>query len=89
MEGCGCPLRVYRSPRVQFRFTFSLFPSSYAYRDNFEFISLSMSGFDLDRVFSVAVHEQAATNPDAPSETARLLNEFILQFRVGEEFVYR
>jgi DNA replication licensing factor MCM5 len=48
-----------------------------------------MSGFDLDRVFSVAVHEQAVTNSDAPSETAKQLNEFILQFRVGEEFVYR
>lgn len=80
---------IYASTGVHAFNSDLLFPSSYAYRDNFGFISLSMSGFDLDRVFSVAVHEQAATNPDAPSETARLLNEFILQFRVGEEFVYR
>lgn len=48
-----------------------------------------MSGFDLDRVFSVPVHEQPVTNADAPSETAKLLNEFLLQFRIGGEFVYR
>ncbi|KAF8591962.1 MCM-domain-containing protein [Ramaria rubella] len=48
-----------------------------------------MSGFDLDRVYSVAVHDQPTTNQDAPSESARLLNEFLLQFRVGGEFIYR
>ena len=48
-----------------------------------------MSGFDLDRVYSVSVHDQPAANPDAPSETLRLLNEFLLQFRVGGDFIYR
>jgi hypothetical protein len=51
--------------------------------------SRTMSGFDLDRVFSVSVHDDRATNLDAPSETARLLNEFLLQFRVGGEYIYR
>jgi DNA replication licensing factor MCM5 len=48
-----------------------------------------MSGFDLNQVFSVPVHDQPATNAEAPSETGRLLNEFLLQFRVGGEFIYR
>ncbi|KAF8807264.1 MCM-domain-containing protein [Phlegmacium glaucopus] len=49
-----------------------------------------MSGFDANRVYSVSVHDvPAATSPDLPSETEKLLFEFIQQFRVGGEFVYR
>ena len=49
-----------------------------------------MSGFDANRVYSVSVHDvPAATSPDSPSETEKLLFEFIQQFRVGSEFVYR
>ena len=49
-----------------------------------------MSGFDANRVYSVSVHDvPAATSPDSPSETEKLLFEFIQQFRVGGEFVYR
>ena len=49
-----------------------------------------MSGFDANRVYSVSVHDvPSATSPDSPSETEKLLFEFIQQFRVGSEFVYR
>ena len=49
-----------------------------------------MSGFDANRVYSVSVHDvPSATSPDSPSETEKLLFEFIQQFRVGGEFVYR
>lgn len=49
-----------------------------------------MSGFDANRVYSVAVHdarEPAAS--DLPSETEKLLLEFILAYRIGSEFPYR
>lgn len=49
-----------------------------------------MSGFDGDRIYSVAVHDApAAVSPDSPSETEKLLLEFLLQYRVGGEFIYR
>ncbi|KAJ3513554.1 hypothetical protein NLJ89_g2886 [Agrocybe chaxingu] len=49
-----------------------------------------MSGFDANRVYSVSVHDPAAaTSPDSPSETEKLLVDFILTFRVGGEFIYR
>ncbi|TFY83319.1 hypothetical protein EWM64_g697 [Hericium alpestre] len=49
-----------------------------------------MSGFDADRVYSVAVHDiPAAVSPDSPSETEKLLLDFLLQYRLGGEFVYR
>lgn len=49
-----------------------------------------MSGFDADRVYSVAVHDAPeAVSPDKPSETERLLQEFLLQYRVGGDFIYR
>lgn len=49
-----------------------------------------MSGFDGNRVYSVSVHDiPSATVPDSASETEKLLLDFLLQFRVGGEFVYR
>jgi len=49
-----------------------------------------MSGFDANRVYSVAVHDSAvATSPDSPAETEKLLFEFIQAFRVGGEYIYR
>jgi len=49
-----------------------------------------MSGFDANRVYSVSVHDlPTAATPDSPSETEKLLVDFILQFRVGGEFIYR
>ncbi|KAF7310619.1 DNA helicase [Mycena chlorophos] len=49
-----------------------------------------MSGFDINRTFSVAAHDApAAVSPDSPSETEKLLLEFLLQFRIGDQFVYR
>ncbi|PCH33364.1 MCM-domain-containing protein [Wolfiporia cocos MD-104 SS10] len=49
-----------------------------------------MSGFDADRVFSVNVHDvPEATAPDSPSQIEKLFLEFLLQFRVGGEFIYR
>ena len=49
-----------------------------------------MSGFDLDRSFTVNAHDPAsAISPDSPSETEKLLLDFLRQFRLGGEFVYR
>ncbi|KAI0044377.1 MCM-domain-containing protein, partial [Auriscalpium vulgare] len=49
-----------------------------------------MSGFDADRVFSVSVHDVPTTfASDSPSELEKLLLEFLLQYRLGGEFVYR
>ncbi|KAI0803154.1 ATP dependent DNA helicase [Irpex lacteus] len=49
-----------------------------------------MSGFDADRVYSVAVHDAPdPVGPEKPSETEKLLQEFLLQYRVGGDFIYR
>lgn len=49
-----------------------------------------MSGFDADRVYSVAVHDAPdPVAPEKPSETEKLFLEFLLQYRVGGEFIYR
>jgi len=49
-----------------------------------------MSGFEPNRVYSIAVHEApAATSPDSPAEIEKLLADFIQVFRVGEEYIYR
>ena len=49
-----------------------------------------MSGFDADRVYSIAVHDAPyPVAPEKPSETERLFLEFLLQYRVGGEFIYR
>ncbi|KAG6869157.1 hypothetical protein C0993_012256 [Termitomyces sp. T159_Od127] len=49
-----------------------------------------MSGFDPNNVYTVSVHDlPAAASPDSPSETEKLLLEFLLQYRVGGEFIYR
>ena len=51
---------------------------------------VKMSGFDADRVFSVSVHDvPEPTGPDSPSQTEKLLLEFLLQYRVGGDFIYR
>ena len=50
----------------------------------------AMSGFDADKVWNVSVHGVPdPTAPEAPSETAKLLYDFLLQYRVGGEFIYR
>ncbi|KAG6866855.1 hypothetical protein C0991_008791 [Blastosporella zonata] len=49
-----------------------------------------MSGFDANNVYTVSVHDlPAAISPESPSETEKLLYEFLLQYRVGGEFIYR
>lgn len=49
-----------------------------------------MSGFEPNRVYSIAAHETpAATSPDSPAETEKLLVDFIQVFRLGEEYIYR
>ncbi|KAL4069470.1 MCM-domain-containing protein [Scleroderma citrinum] len=49
-----------------------------------------MSGFDANHVFSVSVRDQSATaTTDTPSQTEKILFDFLLQYRVGGEFVYR
>jgi len=50
----------------------------------------TMSGFDADKIWNVSVHDVPdPTAPEAPSETAKLLYDFLLQYRVGGEFIYR
>ncbi|KII93726.1 hypothetical protein PLICRDRAFT_152731 [Plicaturopsis crispa FD-325 SS-3] len=49
-----------------------------------------MSGFDGNQVYSVSVHDQPpVATPESASEIEKLLLEFLLQFRVGGEFIYR
>lgn len=49
-----------------------------------------MSGFDADQVYTVAAHDAPpAVSPDSPSETEKLLLDFLLQYRLGGEFIYR
>lgn len=49
-----------------------------------------MSGFDANHVFAVSVRDQPATaSTDTPSQTEKLLFDFLLQYRIGGEFVYR
>lgn len=49
-----------------------------------------MSGFDADRIYSVSVHDVPdATSPETASEAEKLLLDFLLQYRVGGEFIYR
>lgn len=52
--------------------------------------TISMSGFDLNRTYSVSVHDQPPPSaPESASESERLLLDFLLQYRVGGEFLYR
>ncbi|KAI6005175.1 MCM-domain-containing protein [Pisolithus orientalis] len=49
-----------------------------------------MSGFDANHVFSVSVRDRSsAPSTETPSQLEKLLLDFLLQYRVGEEFVYR
>lgn len=49
-----------------------------------------MSGYDANRIYSVAVHDAPpAQNVDKPAEVERMLLDFLLQYRVGGEFIYR
>ena len=49
-----------------------------------------MSGFEPNRVYSVAAHRQPpATAPETPAETEKLLIQFLRDFRVGEAYIYR
>lgn len=49
-----------------------------------------MSGFDANNVYTVAVHDGPAPSaPESPSETEKLLVDFLLQYRIGGEFIYR
>lgn len=49
-----------------------------------------MSGFDANNVYTVSVHDTpTATSPESPSETEKLLLDFLFQYRVGGEFIYR
>ena len=49
-----------------------------------------MSGFDANQIYNVSVHDPpAASAPESASETERLLVDFLFQYRVGGEFIYR
>lgn len=56
----------------------------------YTYTSHNMSGFDANRVYSVSVHDTAdPTSPETASQTEKLLLDFLLQYRVGGEFIYR
>ena len=51
-----------------------------------------MSGFEADRVYSIrtAHHKEPTGNAlDYPSQTEKLLLDFLQQYRVGGDFIYR
>ena len=52
-----------------------------------------MSGFDAERTYSVRGNRPLTKPPDTsidlPSNTEKLLLDFLLQYRVGNDFVYR
>jgi DNA replication licensing factor MCM5 len=49
-----------------------------------------MSGFDANQVYTVSVHDvPAPTAPESASAAEKLLLEFILQFQVDGQFIYR
>ncbi|KAI0762684.1 ATP dependent DNA helicase [Fomes fomentarius] len=51
-----------------------------------------MSGFDADRTYSVRTQnnrESTGSALELPSRTEKLLLEFLLQYRVGSDFIYR
>ncbi len=52
----------------------------------------TMSGFDADRTYSVRTrNNREPTGPalELPSQTEKLLLDFLLQYRVGGDFIYR
>ncbi|EGO02786.1 hypothetical protein SERLA73DRAFT_102769 [Serpula lacrymans var. lacrymans S7.3] len=49
-----------------------------------------MSGFDANQVYTVSVHDiPSSSSPETPSQSEKLLLDFLLQYRVGGEFIYR
>ena len=49
-----------------------------------------MSGFDANRVYTVSVlPPDPHVAQDSPAATQQQLQEFIMKFRLGEEFIYR
>lgn len=51
-----------------------------------------MSGFDADRTYSVRTQnnrEPTGSALELPSRTEKLLLDFLLQYRVGSDFIYR
>ena len=49
-----------------------------------------MSGFDANQVYTVSVHDvPAPIAPESASAAEKLLLEFILQFQVDGQFIYR
>ncbi|EJD04350.1 MCM-domain-containing protein [Fomitiporia mediterranea MF3/22] len=49
-----------------------------------------MSGFDANRIFNVSVHDAPPPQDiDRPAEVERMLLDFLLEYRVGGEFIYR
>ena len=49
-----------------------------------------MSGWDANRTFSVTVQDPPeAAVVDSPAKIEQQLLEFLLQYRVGSEFIYR
>lgn len=49
-----------------------------------------MSGFDGDRIYSVSIHDPSPPQGlDKPAEIERFLTDFLMQYRLGGEFIYR
>ncbi|PAV21848.1 MCM-domain-containing [Pyrrhoderma noxium] len=49
-----------------------------------------MSGFDANRIYSIAAHDAPPSNDfEKPGDVEKMLLEFLLQYRIGGEFIYR
>ena len=52
-----------------------------------------MSGFDAERTYSISSNRPVRKEPDCsielPSNSEKLLLDFLLQYRVGNDFIYR
>lgn len=53
-------------------------------------VHCTMSGFDANRIISVPVHDAPPPQDiERPAEVERMLLDFLLEYRVGGEFIYR
>jgi DNA replication licensing factor MCM5 len=48
-----------------------------------------MSYYDANQVYTVKVHDNVVPPPESASENERHFLEFLQQYRVGGEYIYR
>ncbi len=67
-------------------------PKDYELSSNYPYTTslFTMASFDRPNVYNVSVTDRPAPiAPDTPSETEKLLLDFLWSYRVGGEFIYR